>query len=393
MVFTDYFLWFAISLAMFLSISESLFGFTLKNVGAFKHVPLILFIPAFVLYLVSRRIQRSADLNLKGMFILLWPFLLLGLFSTLGSIYARFVLDIKETFLALGVYLLAMPMFFALGRDPSNTRRVVQPYIFVWGVSCFIAVAGAIVYFTQTAALHEIEFMVQSFFLYIYLKRKTLIGKSLGIIVILAVAVVTQKLTGYIVGAATIGYILIVAIETHATARWKAITRIAGLLLISITCMVLAIVFVYFRESLPSGNIEVRLHQYENVFADFIKSPIWGQAYTASSGEIYTEYTRRLNIPTHSDILDLLKQGGVIAFGLWLFGIITVVRNLFVAALANPNRRAYFHSMTFFTISMALCCAINPLFLKPTIALFIWGSMALALGVATGREEGQFNAI
>jgi O-antigen ligase len=250
---------------------------------------------------------------------------------------------------------------------------------------------GSVFYFGKIAVLHNIEFLVQPFFLYFFFAQKEIAGKAIALFLIIVVAILSQKLTGYINGIAAMSYIGVAYVNRNASLKWRDAIRFFSIaLLVTITGLTV-LGFFYFKEYLPSGNVNVRLHQYGNVFSAFLDSPVWGQAYTSSSGEVYIEYTRSLNIPTHSDILDLLKQGGVIAFGLWLIGIISTIKLFVRNAMKNTRRSAFFHAMAFLTVSIVLACAVNPLFLTPTFAFIIWGSLALALGVATDTREGQFN--
>lgn len=391
-VFSEYPLWFAFSFAFFITISETIFGFPLRNALILKHIALLIFLPAFAMHIVGRTLVHAPRISSIGWFKWLWPFLLLGVFATLGSLYARFALDIRETFLVLGIYLLITPLFFIWGREIDNTNKVVKPFLFLWGISSSIAIVGTIFYFKKNAVLHNIEFLIQPFFLYLFFAQTKAAGKIIALMIIILVAILSHKLTGYINGIAAVSYIGLVSVNKNATPEWKNATRILSIALLISIIGVSTLSFFSFREYLPSGNTGVRLHQYENVFAEFLASPMWGQAYTSPSGETYIEYTRSLNIPTHSDILDLLKEGGVIALGLWLIGIFISVKLFIRCAVKKPGTSAFFHAMAFLTISTVLAVAVNPLFLTPTFAFIIWGSLALALGVATDTREGQFNA-
>ena len=390
-VFTELPLWIAFSFAFFISVSEAIFGITLRNSLFLKHIPLLMFLPAFAFYIVGRIIAGMPRIDFSGLITWLWPFLLIGIFATLGSLYARFVLDIQETFLGLGIYLLLMPLFFIFGREVGNTDKAVKPLLLLWGVASCVSVVGSVRYFSEGAVLHSIEFLVQPFFLYCFFAQKKTSGKVFTFILLALVTVLTQKLTGYINGVSAISYIGIAYLDANASVKWKTTIRWISVALLICTISLSLVGFFYFREYLPSGSVEIRLHQYNNVFSAFLDSPIWGQAYTAPSGEVYVEYTHSLNIPTHSDILDLLKQGGVIALGLWLIGTISSIRLFLRCAATSSKTGPFFHAMAFLTISTALNCAVNPLFLTPTYAFVIWGSLALALGIATDRRKGQFN--
>ncbi|MDD5332953.1 MAG: O-antigen ligase family protein [Rhodoferax sp.] len=390
-MFSEYPLWIAFSFALFVTISEAIFGIPLRNALVLKHIPLLVFLPAFTLYIVGRTLGGAPRIDFTGWFSWLWPFLLLGSFATIGSLYARFILDVKETFLVLGIYMLLTPLFYIWGREVGNTKKIVRPFLFLWGVSSCVAVAGSIIYFGKVAVLHSIEFLVQPFFVYLFFVQKKIVGKLLALFLLATATILTQKLTGYINGISAISYIGLVYVDTSVSSKWQTAIRVVGMIVLVAVVGSSILGFIYFREYLPSGNMDVRLHQYGNVFTAFLQSPIWGQAYTAASGETYIEYTRSLNIPTHSDILDLLKEGGVVALGLWLIGIFVSIRLFVRCAMKNLKTAAFFHAMAFLAISIAVDCAVNPLFLTPSYAFIIWGSLALTLGVATDTRKGQFN--
>ena len=151
-----------------------------------------------------------------------------------------------------------------------------------------------------------------------------------------------------------------------------------------------ALGFVYFQEYLPSGNANVRLHQYELALDSFVDSPIWGKAYTGSSGEFFVENSRAYNLPTHSDLIDLLKQGGLIAFSLWALGMFKSIRLFLREGLRSPTAKPFFHAMAFMSMATIFSMAVNPLLLKPPFAFVIWGVLALAISIASDDRKGQF---
>ena len=77
----------------------------------------------------------------------------------------------------------------------------------------------------------------------------------------------------------------------------------------------------------------------------FVQSPLWGNAYLAGSGEAYRESFRLLNIPTHSDVIDILKHGGLIGFALFCRGywkILALINRAISATLDGSLLNAYF---------------------------------------------------
>ena len=162
-----------------------------------------------------------------------------------------------------------------------------------------------------------------------------------------------------------------------------------GNLMSSPATLALALLYFEYRQFLPSGNVDVRLKQYEAAMRQFIDSPIWGSAYTAGSGEAYRESFRVLNIPTHSDVLDVLKHGGLIGFALFCWGYwkIFALINRAVSATSSAKDgasllNAYFVGVRFFAFTALVTFSLNPLLLKGPFLIVIWGNLGLAVGMA-----------
>lgn len=392
LIFSDYLLLGALSLGIFLLISRPIFGTQLSN-SPLKHIPLALFLPTLAFHQVGRALFCRVHSNNAGLIYCLWPLCLLGSYTTVGSLLARFVFDEKETFLTLGVYLLSTPLFFIWGRASGGAGKMVSPLVFLWGTSSMIAVAGAIARYGQDESLHEIEFWVLPFFLYSYLVAKTMPGRILSLMMLACASILTQKLTGYAIGIGAIGYISSVRIHRSVEPRWRPF--ILGVIFVAllIGLGLLTLGFMYFQQYLPSGNVGVRLHQYELALDSFFKSPIWGKAYTGSSGEIYIEYTKSFNLPTHSDLLDILKQGGIIAFTLWVVGMYKCIKLFFQCASRTIETSPFFHAMVYITVAIIFSSAVNPLLLKPPFAFVIFGVLSLAMSIATNYLNEKTDAV
>jgi hypothetical protein len=390
LIFSDYLIFSTFALGIFLLISRPLFGVQLSNTP-FKHIPLALFLPAFVFHQIGRTLFDSNNSNNKGLVFWLWPFFLLGSYATIGSLLAKFTFGENETFLTLGVYLLATPLFYIWGRTFDNITKIVRPLVFLWGTSSIIAVIGAFVRYGQDESLHEIEFWVLSFFLYSYFTARTSHGRLLSLLILIFSSLLTQKLTGYAIGIGAIGYIFLVKVHSSISPRWRIFVFGVSTTVTLLCFGLLALGFIYFQEYLPSGNVSVRLHQYELALTSFFNSPLWGKAYTGSSGEIFIESTKSFNLPTHSDLLDLLKQGGLIAFVLWTVGIFKSIKLFLKSGLRNLEGSAFFHAMTFMTGAIVFSCAFNPLLLKPPFSFVIWGMVSLAISVADVNVKERIN--
>lgn len=217
----------------------------------------------------------------------------------------------------------------------------------------------------------------------------------LAVLCIVAASLLNHKLTGYIIALMALTQMAVFGGWRRLLPRWRGAYAVAAAVAVVVLASIVVGLYFEFRQQLPSGNSEVRLAQYRIAWARFVDSPIWGSAYTDGSGEVYTEFVRALNIPTHSDLLDLLKHGGLIALGLFLWGywnLWTVVRR--AAALVHDQHllRVYFQAVGFFQWTALITFAINPLLLRGPYLIVIWGNLGLAAGVALAVLRSQGTA-
>jgi O-antigen ligase len=208
---------------------------------------------------------------------------------------------------------------------------------------------------------------------------------------LLAAAVLNQKLTGYIIAAMALLHIVVVAGWRRLLPKWRWPYVMGAAVFTLAVAAVLTLLYFEFRQYLPRGNVDVRMKQYEAAMRQFFESPIWGGAYTAGSGEAYRESFRVLNIPTHSDVLDILKHGGLIGFALFAWGyfkIFALVNRAVTATKGDALLNAYFVAVRFFQITALVNFSLNPLLLKGPFLIVIWGNLGLAVGMALAATRG-----
>jgi hypothetical protein len=90
-------------------------------------------------------------------------------------------------------------------------------------------------------------------------------------------------------------------------------------------------------------------------------------------------------LATHSDVLDLLAQGGVFAISLWLWSYIRIGRLTFRNVLrgrVEDDLHAAVHTLACMSIAGILVYAFNPILLQPAKALLYWAQIGMLLGVA-----------
>ncbi len=380
----------AVFLGMTFTLSQPLFGMSMAN-SSLKHVPLLAFLGAFVLHGIGLAMADDGAARGRGMWRALWPFLLLGAYAAVGSLYARYQLKVDDNYLNLGVYLLATPLFFLWGRERSNGRTVVAPLVGAWGIAVAGAIIGSLAQRETRQPLHESEFLVLSFFVYTFLAARGRAGRVWSMVALSVTTVLTGKITGYVIGLSGVFYLSALHVHLHVSRRWRRTVYLASFVGLALAAAAATAAYFQFRDYLPSGNPEVRLHQYAYVYQKFVDSPIWGDAYAGPSGVAFQQGGEIMNLPSHSDVLDFLKAGGLVACALWLTGISRTFWLLATCRARAGPCRSYVLAMVFLIAATVFSYSFNPLLLKAPQAFVIWGMMAVALSVATDRRPGQLN--
>jgi hypothetical protein len=374
----------AMALAWLIACSTPLFGIKLYY-GILNHAPMVILAPLLLLNMMAAQLNRRAQpwgriLSFCG------PLLALGLYAFVGSSVAKWVRLEKETYLTFGAYLLALPLFIAavpvFAAQARSWARALLVIAVGFGIASLI---GELMKPRGSEVLHEIEYVVLSAFLMLYYAVRSNSLKLLALVMMAAAAVYNQKLTGYIILAMALVHIGSSAGWRRLDPRWRGTYATAAVLGTVALALLLLILYFEFRQYLPSGNADVRLRQYEAAWRQFLASPIYGYAYLQNSGEEFTQAMRVMNIPTHSDLLDLLKHGGLIALGLFAWGYWKIFRLLNAAVVATVGDRllnAFFVGMRFYQVTALATFAINPLLLKGPYLVIIWGMLGLAAGIA-----------
>lgn len=383
--FTAWALLAALSLASLESASGPIFGLPLHRT-VLNHLPLVLLLPVLLVHLGGQAVFRapvrwSPVLGLSG------PLLALALYALVGSLTALWVLDRRDTYLSFGVYLLLLPLCIAAAPDDLGAaRRWAGALIGLWLLTSLAALAGAALRVDEDeGVLHEIEYLVGTGFFAAFYATSMRWLRLVLLLMLAAAALLNHKLTGYAITIMALLHFALYAGWRRLPAHWRRAYAIGAAGTTLAACAVLAGLYFEFRDVLPSGNVDVRAVQYEAALRQFLDSPIWGQAYMGESGQPYLEGGRFLNIPTHSDLLDMLRQGGLIALLLFLWGYGRILRIIHRAATLTAGQgvlHAYFVGACFFQATALVTFAINPLLLKGPFLVVIWGHLGLAVGLA-----------
>jgi len=315
-----------------------------------------------------------------------WPLVALALFALIGSSVAKWTLNIQDSYLTFGVYLMLLPLFAA--SVPLQIARARNFAISLMGISIFFALAalvGESARYGAAGLLHEIEYLVIAGFFFLYYAFRSPAVKILALVFLIAAAVVNAKLTGYIIAALAVIYIFVAIGWKNLLPKWRGAYVVFATVATVAVVSVMTLLYFEFREFLPSGNVHVRSAQYLVAWHDFLASPIWGNAYLAGSGEDFKSGYSLLYIPTHSDVLDILKHGGLIGLALFAWGYFAIFRTLNRAIAVTRDDtvwNGFFVGARFFQITALITFSLNPLLLKGPFLIVIWGTLGMALGLA-----------
>jgi hypothetical protein len=391
--FTEWLLLTAIGVAYLFCVSTPIFGAPLQ-ISFLKHFPLMVLMPALALHLMGMLISRHQT-GMAQVFTVCWPLVLLALFVVTGSLIGKQLHKVDDSFLTFGVYLLFWPLLAAVPALPGDPKRWVKGLSTLWIGAALVALIGAAARLPATQSLHEIEYLLSSSFVLMWLMAKSRWLKLFAVLSLVAAAGLNHKLTGYLVTILAFLFIALTAVWRRVDQQWRGFFVVVTSVLVTLFIVALAIAYLEFREFLPTGSPEVRMNQYGQAWRQFLASPVWGTAYTEGSGEEFREFNRLFSIPTHSDVLDILKHGGAIGFILFVLGYFKIFRVLLHAAAATRQTHilhAYFVAVCFFQMSALLTFSLNPLLLKGPFALVIWGNLALATGLALVLRRARESA-
>ena len=384
-------LWFVTGLLMALVFSLQLGDVRLGAIAITKHLPLMIALAGVLLMwmgtgLFNQRRESGSHWPVLGA---VWPFLLLGLYIVTGSLITRLSGTSQNTFLNNGMYMLfGLLLVRAVFSNPRAERLALA------AVRLFAVVTGAMV--LQMAVTwdrwlyHELQFVVVPMAVFFALRHVVPSGWDLALVLLYMVgSLLFRKNTGVLVGAVTFAYLWGADWKDRfvrlPSFRWKLIAVCLLVLLAALAAF--AAIRLGKPDLLPTGNTAFRQATYAIAWERFTASPIWGSAFMAESTSRFTGFdtgVARNVLPTHSDWLDILANGGVIGALLWLAGIWLTWRTVrrVDAAAASRQTLALIHCLACIFLATLLSCMFNPLLSQPVVALMAWSSWGLCMGLA-----------
>lgn len=393
-VMTDYMFVFGVFLAIFWAVDP--FDARLDFISPIKHFPILLIAPAFVLAFVAGVLfrKRGDKISYVGSnYKLVLIVFLFGLFAAIGSFYAREVNNVDNGFLTMGLYAFTCPLTFWFVRQSKSPTMLVKWVLFAYLLWAFV---GAAVQFSKLSipgTFHAREHLVIGSLTLLYFLSNSNLARFLSLSTITVTAIAAQKNSAYMVMVFCLGYVFVTWAILHAKKIKDGFMKSMFWIRIFSISLILSMLMVgvYFgvKSTLPTGNPEYRLHTYEKAWNRFLDSPIWGTGFTGPATEkfdLFSVATVTQVLPTHSDPLDILAQGGVVGFIFWIFPSLMLLKYWPAFVLnSQSNERTdktlipYLHTFYCLTISGVIVCAFNPILNSPNLAWTYWIPVGMLL--------------
>ena len=397
LLMSDY--WFLAGLLLALFYVADPLNWNLDKITITKHLPLIISMGGILLTNIGNWLFRPRSSAPKHRWQVLstgFPLILLGTWIIAGSYYARKVDGISSTFSNIGLYMLFAFLTARVVMLTPARATIVRVYLIIAAYFSVFMVLRMGAHINggadqQGFSFHELEALIIPLAVYFALRpMSNRYWQAFLTLFFLMAGLVVQKNTGFIVIALTLIYLWI--------AEWRFRFRESGafrfwtvlwLILIFIGGIATAGYLAHQRgEILPSGNPQYRLVTYEAAIHSFYESPIWGSGFTKAATTKFKGFEIKAaggNLPTHSDVLDMAAQGGVIALTLWLWGYLRIMAVAMRSALRGRSRddiHAAAHTLACMSLASIVVYAFNPLLLQPAKALLVWSQLGMLLGVA-----------
>lgn len=371
----------------------SRFVWPLEEFSYLKHLPFALTLPLFVITLLGRHLSaHRADASHRGVMSVAWPLAMLAAVIVIGSTYVRLIDGVQMSFLNMGLYMSLTLIGATIVTRSAAPMQLVRNFCRILFAAAFAMAVGLTFYFGRREVYHEEIFLIIPLGVYGFLVFRHAVARWGSLIFFLGVAFLSAKNTSYLVALMTATYLgMLIWIRGMASAAplqrvWRYYVMFVVLLLAG--CAI-ALLFAYRDVYLPSGNVGYRGHTYGLAWQRFLDSPVWGTGFAVASVEKFTLFTvgaTRNVLPTHSDIMDLLANGGALGIALWAFGLLKIGRCAYRRLLAprwlSHPWAPYGHTLAAISLAAIATYAFNPIMLQPGMSYLMWISLGFLLGLA-----------
>lgn len=262
--------------------------------------------------------------------------------------------------------------------------RLLRAILIVFAFWAVVAAGMQIGFFHRVEIFHNKEHLVLPVVGTLLYFSPWRLGKLCGVSLVIAVAVAANKNTGFILAIFVCGYLVSLSFFRRLRAlrdRLQASVLLILFALALLTALLLVwLGYAYFDDYMPSGNPEYRTHMYAMAWNKFLSSPLWGQLFNDSAVMYFGLYdvaSTTQFLPTHSDPLDILAQGGLMAFAIWLMALIPPLWRAFTQvslhAKALTWQDEWIHqSFLLMAFTALFVCMFNPVYNVPNLATANW---------------------
>jgi hypothetical protein len=381
---TDYFFLFGLFLLLWWAIDP--FMVQLDAIPGIKRFPSIILGMNLAFIVVGRALFSNHRKTVSFTSIVSdnrW-LMMFSAFVVLGSLYAKFKNGIDETFLTMGLYVWAAPIVHWYTVNSRAPWKLLRAILLMYVLVAFVALCIQFYFFRKIEIFHNREHLVIPMIgvvIYYLPGRWT---KLLAVLVVAAATVAVSKITAFIVAVISLTYLLGLSLyrrldrQRDTLARFVSITGFVAAVALVIGACVAAYYTLDVR--MPSGNTVYRMHTYQIAWDKFIHSPLWGHGFTKSAVikfDLYLVYSATQHLPTHSDPLDILAGGGLLAFGLWVTGLMSKIK-VALMDVAIKGRPVHWkdelvqQAFLMAALTSTIVCAFNPIYNIPNLASANW---------------------
>jgi len=369
---------------------DPFFGGALVNTPFAKATVLVLCVGTLSFHLLGRAVTAPDRLGnaLRDMAAQWWPLLLLSAFILAGSAYAIFASDIKENFLSMGLGMLFLPLMGLAVASSAHPMRLVKGLAAIH-VLMFLTMIGFMI--ATDKVFHERMFLAVPLGVYFLMAREGRLWQwPLGLALI-ALCALSVKNTTFLMILTTLAACGLVWI-TRVVRRYERLTALLLLYvgIISILAIVASLFFAWlqYKSELPSGNTIYRVEMYGIAWQRFLDSPVWGTLFSEATVNYFTVFRvaqGTQNLPTHSDILDIMAHGGIIGLFLWtmvvwrMLSIVWLTVGRLTEAKSERDLRPWrwLFVLGLMQVTAIVTYAVNPPLINPVIGFWIWGGVGV----------------